>query len=81
MHMGFGHLGPRSHLGFSPLSSKTKNNPFSSQHSLSLHEMEETLHPPTVMALSPVGITSLLEHLENVTNDPREKSFTLYVSP
>lgn len=33
------------------------------------------------MTLSHSGVTPLSEHLVNLTSDPREKSFTLYVSP
>lgn len=33
------------------------------------------------MTLSHSGVTPLSEHLVNLASDPREKSFTLYVSP
>lgn len=75
---GIGHLGPCCHLGSPPPSSKVQR-----QHLLQsdlLHKRKEagtftTTRSPLSkrVTLSHSGVTSLAEHLENVTNDPREK--------
>lgn len=76
--MGFRFLGPYSHLGFSQVQ-KTQSDPFSSQQMFFCMRWKRQLcpstpgyPPPTVTTLSHLGVTSLSEHLENLTTDPRE---------
>lgn len=76
--MGCGFLGPCSHQGFCQVQ-KTQSNPFSSQQMFFCITWKRQLCPstprdpsPTIMTLSHLGVTSLSEHLENLTMDPRE---------